>query len=223
MDSSLPEFTRLMEKIIMNAGRNIPEKIEEGIRKLLIAESVPVQHCRKVVTALSQRENLPTNLYGLIDSLLMSYKRDDDKQLESRESWSISENDMCAPGEFSLYWEIHKEIMLWHKIGLVQTNHDSICFSANYIPQNIDEWVANPIKTWSPLLDHYLEGLGKVTNLDWPHRKAFYEKYLSMLQAERVKRGGMVIDSGKNEDFEIKKKKYLTAYYEKYPEKLIQK
>jgi len=96
-----------------------------------------------------------------------------------------TEDGMVDRGEWALAMQITIEIMLWHETGIAQRQEAEI----RQLPEHGDlrAWVnAGKPKTWSPIVDHYFEGLSKMNGSH--ERKRFIAGYLKTLQDTRAER-----------------------------------
>jgi hypothetical protein len=71
---------------------------------------------------------------------------------------------------------------LWHELKLVQSNPDGIMSALN-----IQEWKsAGCPKTWSPLLDHFLQGYLKIYTASPPALENYLNNYNKLLVEKRL-------------------------------------
>lgn len=84
--------------------------------------------------------------------------------------------------EWELAAAITGEILTWHRLGLVDAQRQE--FDGT---MDAEEWVrAGKPKTWSPMVDHYFEGLSHMRGS--AQRKEFMAGYLATLRKTRAER-----------------------------------
>jgi hypothetical protein len=138
----------------------------------------------QIVRDFERMERFPSNVYGVIANRIEDQYRTERQEHYKAELFRAVDADCASSVEWSLFFEITNEIILWHRIGLAERNPNGIT-----IPMSSDEWdQAGRPATWSNILDHFMSELSKVNNFESDRRDSFLKQYLGILQSEREKR-----------------------------------
>ena len=103
--------------------------------------------------------NLPSNIIGEIKKIggEIDGEAREATEWKTRHLEGIGNNRECE--QISIF---NNELILWHKTGLMNKNE-----IGSKVPMGIDEWIkANRPQTWSPILDHWLNGFEAAYKLD---------------------------------------------------------
>jgi hypothetical protein len=169
------DFESLLEKVRLNAGKKIPDFIDRGISTLL--KDSGWEYARRSVFELSRRDSCPSNIYGFLENKIHDYKNQEREGTLSRDQWRTYQDNCASATEWSLFFNITNEILIWHRIGLVKINHDGVS-----VPMSTDEFRgAGYPKTWSSILDHFLSQYCANDNKTQKEREDFLGGYLNML------------------------------------------
>jgi hypothetical protein len=149
--------------------------------------TVDWKEANAIVRSISRAPNPPRNVYGAVLDAVEEVGREKAQALEHRQTWAVKDSDRLTPAEWQWNQLILEEIMVWHDLKLAARNVD------HCEPMDIDEWIqAGRTKTWSTILDHYLQGsepaYKRSVGGDVNALAAFAEAYYKMLVNERMKR-----------------------------------
>lgn len=149
------QYDEAIERLGAARGKDIPQVTIKGIYRLF--DEMEAKDIEHIVKLVEKYENIPANMYGLIDRLWSERKYWKDQKLNNVDDWK-ADPDNASGKEFSAFFAVLGEIFLWHTEKLVAINPDGITF-----PMAINEWKVHGCpKTWSPIVDHFLEGYLKV-------------------------------------------------------------
>jgi hypothetical protein len=177
------QYSDYTDRIAAVRGKDIPVTTIKEIFKLFdaIEDKYRIRDMEQITTMIETYENVPSNIYGLIKRIRDDIKYRRDQALEHNENWKA--DPTCANSkEFAAFFAVLGEIMLWHELKLVQSNPDGIMSALN-----IQEWKsAGCPKTWSPLLDHFLQGYLKIYTASPPALENYLNNYNKLLVEKRL-------------------------------------
>lgn len=181
----MDDWDKLFSELAAARGRDLPLPLTRQLATIF--DEAGERNAKTIVNQLVSMDSLPTNLYGAVRSRWIEMKRNSEYETLRKDKWQSESSENTNAAEWTLYWQIIEEIMLWHQCGLAETNKN-----AAPISYDIDEWLnAGKPKTWSPILDHFLDGyaLGYKADLKTPGSLTKYlEQYLQLIKETRVKR-----------------------------------
>ena len=182
-------YIPLIEDLEAAQGRDMNEQTANKIVAAL--SKVEWKQANAIVKSLIRATNPPRNMYGAILDAVEEIYREQEKVIESRETWTSAAKDRLTSAEWEWNFKVLIEIMEWHKCGLVVKNEE------HCEPMDLDQWIsADRPKTWSPVLDHYLQGseaaYKRTIAGDTTALAQFAESYYKILVEQREKRTATV-------------------------------
>jgi hypothetical protein len=174
--------TNLIAQIVVLRGRELPTIQDEGLRSIFDSSGKSV--ALQAVKRLSDMPTLPSNIIGAIKREISGIEG----EIRERQEWRLKSRDAAtSTKECQELMAFLQELSIWHQIGLVERNDNGIS-----IPMSIDEYIyAGRPKTWSPIIDHWLQGFEAAYRLEQEKPGAlidFYKGYTKNLIEERRKR-----------------------------------
>lgn len=136
-----------------------------------------------IIRRLQAWPKIPDNISGAIDKEYGALKA------ERREAgqWRMKKEGLGTSLECSEIGRFNDELTLWHRMGLADTNKNG-----STVPMAIEEWIrAGRPATWSPVLDHWLQGFEVAYKQDLQVEGsllAFLARYNNMLVEQRKER-----------------------------------
>lgn len=177
------QYEVAIERLGAARGKDIPQVTIKGIYRLF--DEMQADDIDHIVRLVEKYENIPSNLYGLVDRLWSERKYWKDQKLNHAEDWK-ADPDNASGKEFSAFFAVLGEIFLWHTDKLVESNKEGTT-----VPMDIAEWKrAGCPKTWSPMVDHFLEGYLKMytTSSESDILLNYMINYKNTLVSARIKR-----------------------------------
>lgn len=159
------DFDGLLREISYCKATGIASGTANAIKELL--KEMGWDNAFKAVKQLTSRDSLPSNIYGALQGIYREIKTAAESEHLWKNSWK-SDPDCTTPQEWAAFWGFMTELMLWHRLKLVQSNPNGVTTPADIITYKR----AGMPKTWSPILDHFLEGFYSAWKGD------FLEKYM---------------------------------------------
>jgi hypothetical protein len=175
-------YESLLEKVLLNSGKKLPDNIVAGIDRLLKASGLELS--RRAVMELGRRDVCPSNVYGFLETRIYEYKQQEKEEVLSRTRWKTGDENCASAVEWSFFFNITSEILLWHTLGIAEYNPQGIA-----VALSVTDFIKSGYpKTWSPILDHFMAGYCKVSNMEQHTREDFLGEYFAILVAQREKR-----------------------------------
>lgn len=177
------QYDEAIEHLCAAKGKDIPQVTIKGIYRLF--DEMDAKDIDYIVRLVEKYENIPSNMYGLIDRLWSERKYWKEQKLNNTDDWK-ADPDNASGKEFSAFFAVLNEIFLWHTEKLVQSNPEGVT-----VPMDISEWKRSGCpKTWSPIVDNFLTGYLKMytTTSESNLLLYFMNNYKDTLVKERLKR-----------------------------------
>ena len=148
-------YEHFLDRIAAARGKEIPKVTIAGIYRLF--DQMQEKDIEHITRLIEKYENVPSNLYGLVDRLWSERKYWLDQQTMNTDNWK-ADPDNASGAEFSAFMAVMTEILTWHDEKLIQRNPEGLT-----VAMDIHEWKrAGCPKTWSELLDKFLTGYLKM-------------------------------------------------------------
>jgi len=181
-DPRMNQYTDYTDRIGAARGKEIPALTCKQIYKLFDEINNP-KEIERIIKLIEEYENVPSNIYGLVKRIWNERRYSNEKSANLSDEWRNAP-DCTSPEEWRAFWPVIAEIYTWHMLGLQKYNHDGVT-----IGLDVMEWhrLGRP-KSWSPMIDHFLDLYYKVHSLPEPHVEDTCKKYLSQLITERQRR-----------------------------------
>ena len=179
------QYSEITDRIAAARGKDIPAGTLKEIFKLFdaIEDRYRVKDCEQIASMIEAYENVPQNIFGLIKRIRDDLKYRRDQALEHNENWKADPANASGK-EFSAFFAVLGEIFLWHELKLAEKNPDGL-----YAALDIQEWKsAGCPKTWSPILDHFLQGYAKIYTVAPPALEEYLINYKKILVEKRLKK-----------------------------------
>lgn len=177
------QYSDYTDRIAAARGKDIPVTTIKEIFKLFdaIEDKYRIRDMEQITTMIETYENVPSNIYGLIKRIRDDIKYRREKDFEKNGNWKA--DPTCATvEEVAAFFAVLNEIRLWHELNLAKRNPDGLKCSLN-----IQEWKsAGCPKTWSPLLDHFLQGYLKIYTASPPALENYLNNYNKLLVEKRL-------------------------------------
>lgn len=177
------QYTEAIERLGATRGKEIPQVTIKGIYRLF--DEMEAKDIEYIVRLVEKYENVPSNLYGLVDRLWSERKYWKEQKLNNTDDWK-ADPDNASGAEFSAFMAVMTEILTWHEEKLVERNPDGVIVSMSIV-----DWKKSGCpKTWSPILDHFLTGYLKMytATSDSNLLLNFMINHTKILREQRLKR-----------------------------------
>jgi hypothetical protein len=183
-----------LTKIELMRGRALPDIVAPELVKMF--DGAGRYKTAAVLNRLRSYESIPQNIIGCCEKILWELNN----QQETEGYKYKDRNDFGDKKTLESLAIFLVELEFWHKNGLAEYNHKGLTTGID-----INQWIeAGRPKTWSPILDHWLNGFVKAheeEKINPGAILAFEMEYNTMLIAERIKR--MAEKEAKNEQSTI--------------------
>lgn len=177
------QYTEAIERLGATRGKEIPQVTIKGIYRLF--DEMEANDVEYIVRLVEKYENVPSNLYGLVDRLWSERKYWKEQNLNNTDDWK-ADPDNASGKEFSAFMAVMTEILIWHEEKLVERNAEGVT-----VAMSIVDWkkLGCP-KTWSPLLDMFLTAYLKMytASSDCGGLLDYMIKFKNNIYDERMKR-----------------------------------
>lgn len=177
------QYTEAIERLGATRGKEIPQVTIKGIYRLF--DEMEAKDIEYIVRLVEKYENVPSNLYGLVDRLWSERKYWKEQKLNATDDWK-ADPDNASGAEFSAFMAVMTEILVWHEEKLVERNPEGVT-----VAMSIVDWKkAGCPKTWSPILDDFLIGYLNTYTASTGSKVLFdfMIKYTKTLHNARLKR-----------------------------------
>lgn len=176
-------YDHFLDRIAAARGKDIPQVTIKGIYRLF--DQMQDRDIEHITRLIEKYENVPSNLYGLVDRLWSERKYWLDQQTMNADDWK-ADPDNASGAEFSAFMAVMTEILAWHEEKLVERNPEGVT-----VAMSIVDWKkAGCPKTWSPILDNFLIGYLNTYTASTGSKVLFdfMIKYTKTLHNARLKR-----------------------------------
>ena len=166
----IDKYDDLLSQIAAAKGRDLPALVCSKLNELF--DTMGYNTARSIVRQLTLMDSIPNNIIGYIERYWIDIKNEQDKRLEQKEGWEAKEN--CIDTD-EAHWlaEVLNEVNVWHEIGLSKKNQFG-CTT----PMSIEEYIKNGMpQSWSPIIDHFLQGAAKPYKIEIGGDKGALAKY----------------------------------------------
>jgi len=186
-------FDDLILRLAVCRGKDIPTTTSDALKKMF--SEMGQNHAERIVSVIEEFDNIPSNIIGVVKKLWRERKSHIASQTLKNENWSTNSDEYVQPEEWRLFFAIHEEIMVWHRLRYVEYNNDGL-----RVPCDVLEWkrMGCP-KTWSPLLDSFLEGFLRMHSASGKNCENFLRGFLIQLQNLRKEKEKKLSDRSNNQ------------------------
>jgi hypothetical protein len=171
-------FDKLLSDLAAAKGRDLPQVISVAIEDMF--SEMGYSLAKRIVDDITTTDHCPSNIVGAIRRRWIDEKARRAEELSRKQKWEAESKEACSTEEWQTFWEICHMILTLHQQKRVAYNHDGVTTGLS-----IDEWVdvGRPL-SWSPALDHFLQGYERAYKLDMQKPGAvvdYLKKYKDLL------------------------------------------
>lgn len=150
-------ITNALSRIVIARGRELPELHANKLAEIFSV--IGMVKTKIVADRIEGLSSIPQNIIGEVNKIIADIRAEE----QEREAWKAARRDnLGTDPEHEQIGIFNTELMTWHRSGLVQKNPEGIT-----VPMSVEEYIkAGRPKTWSPIIDHWMQGYEVAYKLD---------------------------------------------------------